>query len=114
MGEHKQRIKEQKEFEQKIQPKREHIRFGETNERPPVDLHKLGSKLFGKKVNNPNDRNANHVNVGGLSFAKVIKDRAEEMKKQEIMSNYQKLKQKRNAQNKRQAKKWKKAKRKVW
>ena len=98
--EHKQRVCEQKEFENKMKAKTERIRFGETNDRPPINLHKFGAKLFGKKVKKSNHRNENNLNVEGLSFANVIKERAQQMKKQEIMNNYARMKQKRNAKNK--------------
>merc|ERR1711933_222319 len=71
--------------------KKEIIKFGETNDRPPINLHKLGSKLFGKKVRNQSDRNSNNLNVEGLSFVNIIKQRAHQMKKEEIMRNYAKI-----------------------
>lgn len=91
--EHRLRIQKEKEFENRMNAKTNKPRFGETNDRPPINLHKFGNQLFGKKTKKK------ALNVDGLSFANAIKQRAQQMKKQEILNNYAVIKQKRNAKN---------------
>merc|ERR1719464_1978492 len=46
--EHLQNIREERAWQRKIEPKQEKIHFGEYNAAPPMDLHALGNKLFGR------------------------------------------------------------------
>eukprot|EP00485_Elphidium_margaritaceum_P004902 CAMPEP_0202689722 /NCGR_PEP_ID=MMETSP1385-20130828/4920_1 /ASSEMBLY_ACC=CAM_ASM_000861 /TAXON_ID=933848 /ORGANISM="Elphidium margaritaceum" /LENGTH=362 /DNA_ID=CAMNT_0049344901 /DNA_START=30 /DNA_END=1115 /DNA_ORIENTATION=+ len=112
--EHVQRLREEKKFEQRIKPKIERVPFGATNDAPPVDLRKLGAQLFGKRMHDKNVRNVHSVNVAKLSFADNIKQRALQMKKDEVLKNYTSMKRKQYTQQRKAIKLKNKKKRKVW
>ena len=108
-----------REFEAK-----EYIPFGATNDRPPENLHQLGQKIFGKKTHENVLRNENGLNISGLSFTNITREehqqqqaenRATQLRRQLVLKNYAKIKQRRYAQLKANMNQRSKAsKRKVW
>lgn len=103
--EKRKKTKEFKQNKRKFEGK-EYIPFGATNDRPPVDLHKLGAEIFGKKTNDNVLRNENGLNISGLSFTKITREeenkrtenRAMQLRRAQVLKNYAKMKQRRYAQ----------------